>query len=439
MKFRQSLLIAVTVCGLLFGFSQPGGTNASSEKKSGEKKSVWEQWRGPSRDGQIGGKEWPDRLSNDNLEQSWRVALGPSYSGPIVSETAVFVTETKDKTTEIVRALDRNTGKELWKAEWPGSINVPFFAKSRGDWIRATPAYDGQSLFVAGIQDVLVSLNAKTGQEQWRIDFVKKFSSPLPEFGFVSSPLVDGDAIYVQAGNSVFKLKKSNGEVIWRALKNPEGIMTAGSFSSPILADIAGKRQLIVQTREKLTGVDPASGNVLWSQDVPNFRGMNILTPIVFGDSILTSSYQNKSWLYKISKTADAYKSEEAWNNNAQGYMSTPVVINGYAYLHLGNQRFTCIDLKTGERTWTSKPFGKYWSLVAQRDRILALDEMGKLLLLKANPKEFELIDEKQISEEETWAHLAVCDSEVFVRELNAMTVFRWKNSKPETPKAETK
>ena len=119
--------------------------------------------------------------------------------------------------------------------------------------------------------------------------------------------------------------------------------------------------------------------------------------------------------------------------------MSTPVVINGYAYLHLGNQRFTCIDLKTGERTWTSKPFGKYWSLVAQRDRILALDEMGKLLLLKANPKEFELIDEKQISEEETWAHLAVCDSEVFVRELNAMTVFRWKTSKPETPKAETK
>lgn len=54
----------------------------------------------------------------------------------------------------------------------------------------------------------------------------------------------------------------SAGEVIWRTLKNPEGVMTAGSFSSPILANVADKRQLLVQTREKLTGVDPAIGQV---------------------------------------------------------------------------------------------------------------------------------------------------------------------------------
>jgi hypothetical protein len=50
----------------------------------------------------------------------------------------VFVTETKDQKVETGRALDRQTGKELWSQQWDGSISVPFFAKSNGDWIRAT-------------------------------------------------------------------------------------------------------------------------------------------------------------------------------------------------------------------------------------------------------------------------------------------------------------
>ena len=388
----------------------------------------WNQWRGPSRDGQVAGRAWPDRLTDNYLEQRWRVALGPSYSGPIVSAQAVFVTETKDKSTEVVRALARATGKELWRVEWPGALSVPFFAKSRGDWIRATPAYDGQSLFVAGMRDVLVSLDAKTGKEQWRVDFTKAFSSPLPEFGLVCSPLVDGNALYLQAGNAAVKLDKRTGKVLWRSLSNENGsIMNNGAFSSPILATVAGQKQLLVQTRDQLAGLDPETGQQLWIQNVPSFRGMNILTPVVFGDAIFTSSYQNKSWLYRINKDAAGFSVNQAWENNAQGYMSTPVVIDGYAYLHMGNQRFTCINLRTGERTWTSKPFGKYASLVAQRDRILALDERGVLLLIKANPKEFELLSEKQVSEDETWAHLAVAGDELFIRELNALAVYQWR------------
>ncbi|MFO1019391.1 MAG: hypothetical protein U0903_01635 [Planctomycetales bacterium] len=94
--------------------------------------------------------------------------------------------------------------------------------------------------------------------------------------------------------------------------------------------------------------------------------------------------------------------------------MSTPVVIDSHAYIHLQNQRFACINLLTGERTWTSTPYGKYSSLVAQGDRILALDQSGRLLLLKANPKKFELIDERNVSDQETWAHLAVCGDGTF-------------------------
>jgi outer membrane protein assembly factor BamB len=387
---------------------------------------IWNQWRGPTRDGLVPGSNWPTSLSGENLKQLWRVELDSSYSGPIVSEPVVFVTGTANKKTEVVKALDRKSGKELWRAEWPGSMTVPFFAASNGSWIRSTPAFDGDSLYVAGMRDVLVSLNAQTGKEQWRVDFVKEFNSPVPEFGFVCSPLVDGDSLYVQAGASFVKLDKMTGKIIWRVLKEGGG-MLGSAFSSPLIGVVGGQRQLLVQTREKLVGVDPATGHVLWEQKVPSFRGMNILTPVVFGDAIFTSSYQNKSWLFNVTKSGEAFTVTEKWNDKAQGYMSTPVVIDGYAYLHLQNQRFTCINLTTGERTWTSTPYGKYCSMVAQKDLILALDQKGELLLLKANPKQFELLDQRKVSDQDTWAHLAVCGDEVFVRELNAVSVFRWK------------
>lgn len=376
---------------------------------------VWPQWRGPTRDGLVAGSSWPRSISEENLQREWRVELPPSYSGPIVSESAVFVTGTADMKNEVVVALDRKSGKQLWRAEWPGAMLVPFFAWSNGSWIRSTPCFDGESLFVAGMRDVLVSLGAKTGKEQWRMDFVKELSSPLPAFGFVSSPLLDGDSLYVQAGASFLKLDKKTGKIIWRALKD-EGGMMGSAFSSPVMATLARQRQLVVQTREKLAGVDPQTGDSLWQQQVPNFRGMNILTPVVFGDNIFTSSYQNKSWFFNVSKTDGKFEVKEAWSEKAQGYMSTPVVIDGHAYIHLQNERFACIDLTTGERTWTSTPYGKYCSLVSQKDLILALDQTGRLLLIKANPKQFELLGEQKVADEETWAHLAVCGDELFVR-----------------------
>jgi len=386
---------------------------------------VWPQWRGANRDGQVQTESWPLRLSPDTVAKLWRAPLGPSYSGCIVAPDLVFTTETRDKEFEVVRAFDRRTGSERWRALWKGSMTVPFFAAANGSWIRSTPAWDGERLYVGGMRDLLVCLDARNGNELWRVDFVNAYQTPLPAFGFVSSPLVDGDALYVQAGASVVRLDKQTGNVRWRALEDSGG-MYGSAFSSPVLVGLAGKRQLVVQTRENLAGLDPETGGTLWTRKVPSFRGMNILTPVVIGNHIFTTSYQNKAWLYAVSSVNDAFTVSQAWECNAQGYMSTPVVIDGHVYLHLQNGRFTCIDLRQGLRKWTSQPFGKYVSLVANGSQILGLDQRGDLLLMKANPERFELVDSLKISEEETWAHLAVCGNQLFVRELNALGVYRW-------------
>jgi len=401
------------------------------EASGAEPVAQWPQWRGPGRDGIVATEpQWPSDLKEGTLRLKWRVELGPSYSGPIVSGDKVFVTETRNKKTELVQALARSDGRSMWQAEWEGAMSVPFFAWENGEWIRATPAFDGESLFVAGMRDVLVKLDAASGKEQWRVDFVDRFKSPLPAFGFVSSPLIDGDAVVVQAGAACVKLDRKTGATVWRSLKD-EGGMMGSAFSSPIKATVAKREQYLVQTRDKLCGVDCQSGAELWSQKIEAFRGMNILTPVPVGDAVFTSSYGGKSWLYALEPSNDAARLNvrEQWTNKTQGYMSTPVVIDGHVYLHLRNQRFACIEIASGKERWISQPFGKYWSLVAQDRRILALDERGDLLLLNANPEKFELLSQRHVSDSPTWAHLAVCDNEVFVRDLKGLTVHRWTQS----------
>jgi glucose dehydrogenase len=371
-------------------------------------------------------RRWPDGLDESRLEKRWRLDLGPSYSGPVIAGRAVIVTETRDKKTEHVRALDRVSGQELWQASWEGSLKVPFFAASNGSWIRSTPCVDGDRVYVAGMRDVLVCLDVATGREIWRLDFMQDLKSPLPSFGFVSSPLVRGDHVFVQAGAGFVKLDKRTGKVVWRVLEDGGGMM-GSAFSSPYPVELGGVPQILVQNRDDLAGVDPEAGTVLWKTKVEAFRGMNIVTPTVHDGKVFTTSYGGGSWLFAVDPARAEKPVEQVWRNKIQGYMSSPIVIGGHAYVHLRNQRFACLDLATGKEAWVTKPFGRYWSLVAQGDRILALDETGELRLIRATPEQYDLVGTAKVATAESWAHLAVEGDEVYVRDLEGLSAYRWK------------
>ena len=432
-----ALLVIIAFATTLISFStEATGQDSKPTRPSG----VWGQWRGPSRDGHVSATpSWPRKLTKENFKRQWRLPLGPSYSGPIVDGDRVFTTETVKKSHETVRALDRKTGKEVWSAQWKGAMSVPFFARRNGSWIRSTPAVDDGAIYVAGMLDVLVCFDAATGKERWRVDFTERFGTKAPPFGFVPSPLVHGDHVYAQAANSFVKLDKKTGETAWRSLEHGSDMMSAGAFSSPMHASIHGRDQMLVQSRTKLHGVDVATGAELWGIPVRTFRGMNILTPQPFGaDGVLTSAYGGRGHLFTVTKrmttatddmpSQEIFAVAEKWKNRSQGYMTSPVVVDGHAYLYLRSKRFTCFDVTTGEVKWISDPMGDtYWSVVAQKDRLLALTDAGELLLIAANPEKFELVDKIEVSEGETWAHLAVDGDQVFIRELDALSAWTWK------------
>jgi len=235
---------------------------------------------------------------------------------------------------------------------------VPFFARKNGDWIRSTPAFDGESLFVGGMEEVLHRLDGETGRVLWSVDFPKRFSTPVPDFGFASSPLVAGEHLFIQAASSIVKLEKRSGETVWRALATEEGIS------------------------------------------------------------------KNLSHLFELSAAGDPRSGvEESWTYKASGYMSSPVVVDDHVYLHLGNGRLTCIDLRPGESRWTSTPLGDYWSLAFQDDKILALTAAGELHLLRSKSREMEMLGTASVADQSTWGHIAVDGGRVFVRELEGLRV----------------
>ena len=409
---------------------------ASQRVHAHAEKPSWNQWRGPSRSGRIGGAAWPRRLTAKNFRRVWRVELGPSYSGPVADAERVYTTETVDRRQELVKAYDRQSGDLVWKVEWKGAMKVPFFAAKNGSWIRSTPTVSGDSIYVGGIRDVLVCLDKRSGKERWRVDFKERFRAALPTFGCVCSPLVVGDSLFMQGGAGLVKLDAKSGKTVWRSLEDGGGMM-GSAFSSPVLATLSEREILLVQTRSELCGVDPVDGRALWRRKVRTFRGMNILTPLPYKDGVFTSAYRGRAHFFVPSRDeskgdAEAWNVEEKWSNRATGYMTSPVTVGSHAYLFLQSKRFACVDLDSGEVCWISKPMGEsYWSLVAQGDRILALSDRGVLRLIAHDPSEYREIDRLRVGDN-TWAHLGVDGQQVFVRELNALAVYEWREELPD-------
>jgi outer membrane protein assembly factor BamB len=386
---------------------------------------TWPQWRGPSRDGKVTGAPWPDSLQQDHLTRQWRIELGPSYSGAIVSRDKVFVTETRKNPQEGIRALDRQTGKEIWHAQWDGAMEVAPLGTSMGSWIKATPACDGDSLYVAGMRDVLVCLDPDTGSQRWRADFHARYATPLPELGFVCSPLVVGNSVYVQAADSFLRVDKKTGASVWRCLVRRD--VGQGSYSSPDFAVLHGRPQLLVANIPAIAGVDPATGDVLWKRILDSYDQGCILAPIPYRGGIFMSTRASRTAYYPLTLAEGRFTLGVGWKNKSTIYMSSPIVIGHHLYAHLKNRHIACIDLDSGKEQWVSKRrFGKYCSMICRHDQILALTNGGELVLFHARPDRFELVDSRIISSEETWGHIAMAGGQIFVREKNAIAAYRW-------------
>lgn len=390
----------------------------------------WPQWRGPNRDGIWREGGIVEEIPPSGLPVKWRARVLNGWSGPAIAMGRVFITDHNYKSqpeVERVLCFDETTGDQLWKYEYP----CPYGNMEYGNGPRATPAVHDGRIYTVGTKGHLLCLNAETGAVVWSKDPVRDLNVQIPRYGVSASPLIEGDLVIISAGlrpngtAAAFDLK--TGEERWRALSDRP------AYSSPIVLEMAGQRQLILWTGDNVNSLDPASGNLLWQ--VPYKAAFDpaqaTATPVVHKDKMLCLAAWNRGSMM-LQLNQDNPGATVLWKTRTEptASSSTPVFQDSkQIYTIVGDGALSCIDPANGDEIWrtreaTSKHFGMA-HIVTSGDRCFLLNQQGHLILARLTPDGYREFGRMPLVEPTAgyraagpvcWAHPAFANKHVFAR-----------------------
>jgi outer membrane protein assembly factor BamB len=381
----------------------------------------WNQWRGPSRTGAAASftppAVWPDRP-----KQIWKVQVGIGHSSPVVSGGRVYVFSRAGE-QEVISARDLSSGRELWRQAYDAPYQMNPAAGSHGKGPKSTPAVDRGRVFTFGINGTLSAWQTQDGKLLWRKDFKKDFPSTVPDFGVAMSPLAAGNLVIVHAGGAnagaLLALDAATGETTW-AWKGD-----GPAYASPIVATLAGTQQIITQSQRNLISLALADGHVLWRIPFTTEYDQNTITPIVFGDLVIYSGINKAATAVRPSQSAGKWETPEVWQNaDVPMYMSTAVESGGYLYglTHRSRGQFFCVDARTGKTMWTTKGReGENAAFMTAGALLMAITTEGELVVMRANPKQFDLIKRYTVADSPVWAHPAPAGSGIVVKDEQSL------------------
>ena len=380
----------------------------------------WPGWLGPRRDGSSTAviKPW-----KGDLEVVWKKRVGEGHSSPIVSKGKVYL-HTKvqeDREAEQVTAYDTKTGKVVWTTSYPRTKFKSLF----GAGPQSTPTVSGGKLYSYGATGLLTCFDAEKGKQLWQADTFKEFAPPPLTFGAASSPLVEGDNVYVNVGGkgaSVVAFNKDDGKVAWKQLDDKASYASGIAFGPP------GKRQVAFLTQQGLRGFDAKDGKKLWEFELVDKLNESSTTPVFVGKTLLASSVTFGMVGLKLEPSDDGVKVKQVWKNPALTcYFSTPIPVGKkHVYVVAGKLSFTptstlyCVDVETGQPTWQKEKVGKYHAALMRTgdEKLLMLSDLGEMVLIDPDPEGYkELARTKFKKSDQIWAHPAVSGGLLFYRD----------------------
>lgn len=378
------------------------------------------EYRGRHRDGIVHGpaliRDWnahPPRLL-------WRQPIGGGYAAfAVAGNVAVTIEQRRDR--EAVVCYETATGREQWVHEYPAH----FSERLGGDGPRATPTIRDGHVFSLGATGQLVCLELTSGKSQWQTNILEE-NDNLP-WGMCGSPLVYDQVVVVNpgtqrsaaAGRAVVAYDRTTGRRVWST-----GSTKAG-YSSPMLTNLVGRRQLLVLDGEILAGYDPQSGRELWRFPWQTYQEINVAQPVVLdGDRVFISSgYDTGCAMLRVTESAGKWNVQTLWQNKKMRCKFTsPVAYKGHLY-GLDEGILTCLDQGTGERKWREGRYGHGQLLLAD-DLLVIQSESGKLVLVEATPEGHHELGSIPALEGRSWNNPAMADGKIFLRNSEEMACY---------------
>jgi outer membrane protein assembly factor BamB len=392
----------------------------------------WPHWRGPHRNGTSGEssrwdeKSWPPR-------ELWRTRVGEGASSPLVVKDRVYVMGWSGGRDQL-ECLDAASGQSLWTVSYECRQYGRFATGDEGLYsgVTSTPEYDAESghIFILSADGHLNAWDARNqGKHIWGFNLYDRFGvgqRPKPtrnghrDYGYTSSPLVEGPWLIVEVGASsgtLMALDKRTGEIRWTSrAKDP-----AGHNGGPVRMTVEGKPCVAILHLNGLLAVRMDAGHegetvaeVPWTTDFAN----NIASPAVSGSDVLITSGYNQSKMRRLRITLRG--AETVWEQEHVSQICTPVIHHDRVYWSW--ERLHCVDWRNGSSLWSGDSLGEAGScIITSDDRLIAWTGRGMLTLVDSaqrSPGAYKRLFQTQVlGQTDAWPHIALAGGRLYCKD----------------------
>ena len=396
-------------------------------------------WRGPNRDGiyhQAGlMREWPANGPEMVLKIEG-IGQGPAWSSPVIVDDRIFIMGTSQGgDREIFYAFTRS-------GEYVFSTDIgPGFTRSHAG-SRSTPTIVGNRAFVITGEGLVVALNTRNGEILWTVDG-SNYGIRLTTWGHSESPLVFDNKVIFSIGGSqtaMMAINASNGNIIWKSPPLRDNISSAefeaSNYSSPILIEHNGIRQIVQIAQWSVFGVNPANGEIMWRTDEWGHTNRRISpnSPIFHNGRIFISNgYDLGAYQWQLNN--DATGVTLVWHNvyfdtHHGGQVLMDGVVYGSNWFNNNAGAWMAVNWHTGETIWEEEwDGGKSKGQIIGADGMLIIydDRLGYVGLVRPSPVGFHVISEFRITygRGEHWSHPVIHDGVLYIRRGNVLMGFR--------------
>jgi len=377
----------------------------------------WTNFRGPKRDGNYEATPVLTSWPAGGLTAIWKQPVGLGFSSFSVADGHAFTIEQR-RGQEVVAAYDVATGRELWTQSWNAE-----FEDETGDGPRTTPTWDQGRLYALGATGELRCLDANSGAIIWGKNILSENGANNLPWAMAASPLVVDDKVIVLPGGangkSVVAYNKMTGAPVWKVLNDTQ------AYVSPMLVELAGRRQIVVVSSSRVVGLVPESGALLWSYPWETSNGINVSQPIMVDKNrfFISSGYGKGAALVEVKGSGQSFTASTVWENiNMKNKFNSSVLHEGYVY-GLDEGILTCLDVNTGERKWKGGRYG-YGQVLVASGHLIVTSDAGDLALVKASPDAYTEVARFTALQGKTWNYPAIADGRLLLRNGNEMVAY---------------
>ncbi|HXI44633.1 MAG TPA: PQQ-binding-like beta-propeller repeat protein [Bryobacteraceae bacterium] len=392
---------------------------AMTVREKPEPAGYWTDFRGPNRAGVYAETAIETAWPATGLPRLWKQPIGAGYASFTVAEGRAYTIEQR-RDREAVTAYDVRTGRELWAFTYPALFEEVL----GGPGPRATPVYHEGLIYSVGANGDFYCLSAETGKPKWSKNILADNGAKNMRWAMSGSPLIVDEKVIVTPGGadgkSIVAYNRLSGESLWHSLNDRAG------YTSPILATLAGRTQIVWISAERAVGLAVEDGKQLWAFPFPAQMDMNCSQPVVVDEThvLLSSAPGPGAAMLEIAKTGDGYAARPVWQNNRmKNKFNSSVLYQGYIY-GLDEAILACIDAKTGELKWKGGRYG-YGQLLLAGSHLIVLTEQGDVVLVRATPEGHQELARFSAIEGRTWNIPAIDNGLLLVRNSTEMACFR--------------